>query len=402
MPEGDTIHRRPRHAAPRAGGTARRPRSRRRAVRAAPPAPGERVERVEARGKHLLIALLGRRTLHTHMRMTGSLAHVPGRRALAATPRGSMVVRIATDDAEAVCFSAPVVQLLDAAGSPANRSCARSAPTCASAELELEDVLARLAALDPATPIGVALLDQRVAAGIGNVYKSEILWACGVDPFTPLEAIAPDDPARAATHGDAASSGPTSTRRSNAEPSPRASPSTTGPDALPALRHPDRVPPSGRPGAHHLVVPRLPDLTPHGTRSHRSDAGPPPPRTGWRPTAGAIAFERGGNAIDAALAAATTLAVVYPHMCGVGGDLFALVQHRAGDVVAVNASGRAPAGADPAAATVAGGGVMPEHGPHAVTVPGRRERMEGACTSKARTSNGATPSPTRWPTPTAG
>ena len=62
--------------------------------------------------------------------------------------------------------------------------------------------------------------------------------------------------------------------------------------------------------------------------------------------AAAVAFERGGNAIDAALAAATTLAVVYPHMCGVGGDLFALVHHPAGDVVAINASGRAPAAAD--------------------------------------------------------
>jgi gamma-glutamyltranspeptidase len=86
--------------------------------------------------------------------------------------------------------------------------------------------------------------------------------------------------------------------------------------------------------------------------------------------AASIAFERGGNALDAALAAATTLAVVYPHMCGVGGDLFALVQHPAGDVVAVNASGRAPAGADLDAATRAGGGHMPEHGPHSVTVPG--------------------------------
>ena len=86
--------------------------------------------------------------------------------------------------------------------------------------------------------------------------------------------------------------------------------------------------------------------------------------------AAVIAFERGGNAVDAALAAATTLAVVYPHMCGVGGDLFALVQHPAGDVTAINASGRAPAEADPAAAAAGGGGSMPEHGPLSVTVPG--------------------------------
>ena len=84
----------------------------------------------------------------------------------------------------------------------------------------------------------------------------------------------------------------------------------------------------------------------------------------------AVTFERGGNAIDAALSAATTLAVVYPHMCGVGGDLFALVQHEAGDVAAINASGRAPAGADLPAARAAGGGSMPQQGPHAITVPG--------------------------------
>jgi gamma-glutamyltranspeptidase/glutathione hydrolase len=86
--------------------------------------------------------------------------------------------------------------------------------------------------------------------------------------------------------------------------------------------------------------------------------------------AAVIAFEQGGNAVDAALAAATTLAVVYPHMCGVGGDLFALVQQPAGDVTAINASGRAPAEADPTAAAAGGGGGMPEHGPLSVTVPG--------------------------------
>jgi gamma-glutamyltranspeptidase len=86
--------------------------------------------------------------------------------------------------------------------------------------------------------------------------------------------------------------------------------------------------------------------------------------------AGAAAFEQGGNAIDAAVAAAVTLAVVYPHMCGVGGDLIALVQQPTGEAMAVNASGRAPSGADQEAARTAGGGRMPERGPHTVTVPG--------------------------------
>ncbi len=86
--------------------------------------------------------------------------------------------------------------------------------------------------------------------------------------------------------------------------------------------------------------------------------------------AGAAAFERGGNAIDATLAAAITIAVSYPQACGVGGDLFALVQRPAGDVVAINASGRAPSATDTDAMRRAGDGSMPEHGPFSITVPG--------------------------------
>jgi gamma-glutamyltranspeptidase/glutathione hydrolase len=86
--------------------------------------------------------------------------------------------------------------------------------------------------------------------------------------------------------------------------------------------------------------------------------------------AGASAFDAGGNALDAALAAATTLAVVYPHMCGVGGDLFALVQHPTGDVLAIQSAGRAPAGIDPDVVRAQHGDRMPEHGPFTVTVPG--------------------------------
>ncbi len=83
-----------------------------------------------------------------------------------------------------------------------------------------------------------------------------------------------------------------------------------------------------------------------------------------------MAFERGGNALDAALAAAVTLAVSYPHNCGVGGDLFALIQRPEGDVIALNASGRAPSGVDPRALHERYGTQMPDFGPDSVTVPG--------------------------------
>jgi gamma-glutamyltranspeptidase/glutathione hydrolase len=86
--------------------------------------------------------------------------------------------------------------------------------------------------------------------------------------------------------------------------------------------------------------------------------------------AGAVAFERSGNALDAALAAAVTLAVVYPHMCGVGGDLFALIQRPDGRTVALNASGRAPAGVDVDAVRSRHPDGLPEHGPDVLTVPG--------------------------------
>jgi len=119
-----------------------------------------------------------------------------------------------------------------------------------------------------------------------------------------------------------------------------------------------------------MVVPVLPDSRVMETAA----AGPrwaiATPHT-LATEAGAEAFDRGGNAIDAALAAATTLAVVYPHMCGVGGDLFALVQRLDGAVTAVNSSGRAPAAAEPGLVRgLTGTYAMPERGPHTVTVPG--------------------------------
>jgi gamma-glutamyltranspeptidase / glutathione hydrolase len=86
--------------------------------------------------------------------------------------------------------------------------------------------------------------------------------------------------------------------------------------------------------------------------------------------AGMAAIARGGNAVDAAIAANAALAVTAPHLCGLGGDLFALV-HTGHSVVGLNASGRAGSGADPDRLRAEGHAVMPfRHDIRSVTVPG--------------------------------
>ncbi len=85
--------------------------------------------------------------------------------------------------------------------------------------------------------------------------------------------------------------------------------------------------------------------------------------------AGVDAMRAGGSAVDAALAAAAMLAVVYPHQCSIGGDAFALVSDPSGRAVAINGSGRAPRGLDAPAVRVLQER-MPLTGPLSVTVPG--------------------------------
>ncbi|MFZ4718502.1 MAG: gamma-glutamyltransferase family protein [Ilumatobacteraceae bacterium] len=86
--------------------------------------------------------------------------------------------------------------------------------------------------------------------------------------------------------------------------------------------------------------------------------------------AGMAMYALGGNAVDAAIATNAAIAVTGPHLCGVGGDLFALV-HVDGEVHCLNASGRAGSGADAAALRAEGHTAMPfRHDVRIVTVPG--------------------------------
>jgi endonuclease-8 len=154
------------------------------------PQPGEQIEAVEAVGKHLLIRFERGTTLRTHLRMTGSWhLYRTGERWRQRAELARVVVEV--DGWTAVCFAAPVVELTD--DRTAASKLAHLGPDLTRAaitEVDIDVATERMATLaDPSAEIGSVLLDQRVACGVGNVYKSEVLFACRVDPFAPVGSV---------------------------------------------------------------------------------------------------------------------------------------------------------------------------------------------------------------------
>lgn len=153
------------------------------------PIAGRLVESVGARGKHLLLTFSGGLVLRTHMRMHGSWhLYRPGehwRR-----PARAARIQIDTDAWVAVGFDIPVAEFVPAAGLTRVPALARLGPDLSAPELDIADAAARLAA-EGARPLGDVLLDQRVVAGIGNVYRSELPFLARIHPRTPVAAIAP-------------------------------------------------------------------------------------------------------------------------------------------------------------------------------------------------------------------
>lgn len=192
MPEGDTLHRiaaglRPwltgrevRAFSTSVSGAAARARD----------LEGETIDAVEALGKHLLVRFSDGRTLRTHLGMPGSWhLYRPGE--AWQKPRHRARVVIETDEAVAVCFDAPEVEILTGGAAELGGRAAKLGPDLVAPDVDLEEVVARWRSR-PELPVGVTLLRQRLAAGIGNVYKSEVLFLCGVDPFTRIGRLPAD------------------------------------------------------------------------------------------------------------------------------------------------------------------------------------------------------------------
>ncbi|WFR74026.1 DNA-formamidopyrimidine glycosylase family protein [Prescottella defluvii] len=145
---------------------------------------GVPVDSVIARGKHLLTRV-GDHTIHTHLKMDGAW-HVYPRGARWKRPAHQARIVLGTEDAVAVGFSLGITEVIgrddedDVVG--------HLGPDLLGPDWDAAVAAANLAAAGD-RPIGEALLDQRIMAGIGNVYRNEICFLRGIDPRTPTEQV---------------------------------------------------------------------------------------------------------------------------------------------------------------------------------------------------------------------
>lgn len=187
MPEGDTVHKLAAYLQPRLKGR-RLDAAQARAADAGDLA-GRTVEDVQARGKHLLMLFDDGRVLRSHLGMWGSWHHYRRDEVWKRPAREAAVVLSVADDVY-VCFKPREVELLREKGVRARLLATRLGPDLIADAIDFDTVVARTRELlDAQSPIIDVLLDQRPAAGIGNVYKSEVLFLERTHPLRCLDAL---------------------------------------------------------------------------------------------------------------------------------------------------------------------------------------------------------------------
>ena len=157
------------------------------------PAVGRIVERVESHGRNLEIVWDDGLILHTNLRLSGTW-HLYRHGERWRRPGQQMRVEIQTVDWIAVCFNAAIVETYREFDRYRHPGFGPHGPDLSRPDADLDESINRLYHYhDQLAPVSEALLDQHVANGIGNVYRCEVLWACGVHPFAPVSALDADD-----------------------------------------------------------------------------------------------------------------------------------------------------------------------------------------------------------------
>lgn len=136
---------------------------------------GRRLERVEAVGKNLILSFEGGLVLRSHLRMSGRWTV----RDAGTVIRGRPWLVLRGSGREAVLWGGPVLELN-------KRAVRRLGPDILGRPPDLDRMVANLRRVDQGRELGDALLDQRLVAGIGNLWKAEALWRARVSPWRPL------------------------------------------------------------------------------------------------------------------------------------------------------------------------------------------------------------------------
>jgi endonuclease-8 len=186
MPEGDSLHRAARLLQPLVGERVEveTPNPRAAVKQIAERLDGRTLESVEAVGKNLLLRFEGGLLLRSHLRMTGRWRLE--RRGTARRGKPWLVLRGA--QMEGVLWNGPVLELRR--DSAVRR---RLGPDILEAPPRIDEMVAGLRREAPDRQFGDALLDQRLVAGIGTVWRAEALWAARVSPWRRLRDVSDEE-----------------------------------------------------------------------------------------------------------------------------------------------------------------------------------------------------------------
>jgi len=186
MPEGDSIHRVALRLQPLVGEKleVETPHPRARATGVASRLDGRRLLGVEAVGKNLLLRFEDGLVLRSHLRMKGrwQVLERNGKN----TRRGMPWLVLRGEKAEAILWHGPVLELDDT-------RVRRLGPDILAEPPDLDEMVKRMRAAGKSLAIGEAVLDQRLVAGIGNVWKAESLWEARVSPWRPVGDVSGDE-----------------------------------------------------------------------------------------------------------------------------------------------------------------------------------------------------------------